>query len=298
MKTVFLFGAGASYGSDASGTPPLGAGLFDELCRFNPKGWGSLPTELANQFRADFELAMRLVAPTAVAPLQREMAAYFFEFKPSTSNLYFRLARRIAETAGWSGAACTLNYDRLLEMSLFMAGIQPVVGDQKLDGRWLELCFPHGCCHIFCDAALGHPDCVTFDAFSVQSNGPVTVVADAAKHRARILGNAFPPVMSYFEPKKQTTSGSSFIEQQRSRWRQMAGNATTIIVVGVRVRTHDDHIWSPVAESRARVVYCAGVDGAIEYESWAALARPGRKDKILRGFFRDEFSAICSEAGL
>jgi hypothetical protein len=62
MKNIILFGAGASYGSDNSGIPPLGNNLFSELARFNPPGWGSLSIEYKNTFNDDFEQGMLKVA--------------------------------------------------------------------------------------------------------------------------------------------------------------------------------------------------------------------------------------------
>jgi len=295
---IFLFGAGSSYGSDNQNTPPLGRGLFNELQRFNPDAWGTINGNLADEFRRDFEEAMKSVAPHVLAPLQRAMAAYFFEFRPRTSNLYFELARRIAGSRGWSGAACTLNYERLFELSLIGAGVQPFVGQPPAGPAGVELCLPHGCCHIFCDAVKGMASGVSIHGFSVKTDGPVTVIDDAHQHRARVLQDAFPPVMSYFEPNKRTTAGRSFIEAQRARWRELATSASALVIVGVRVRPHDDHIWGPIACTRARVVYCGGASGAAEYRAWATATRAGRADRILDGYFRGEFAAICAEAGL
>ncbi|MBI1986755.1 MAG: hypothetical protein HYS70_00180 [Nitrospinae bacterium] len=298
MEYLFLFGAGASYGSDSQNTPPLGAGLFDELRRFNPDTWGTIGGALATEFRQDFEQAMKSVNPQALASLQRAMAAYFFQFAPRTSSLYFQLAQRIVASKGWSGAGCTLNYERLLEVSLLASGIRTFVGERAPGLSGVELCLPHGCCHLFCDAVQGTAAGVSFHGFGVQTDGPVTVIADPQKHRARILGDAFPPVMSYFEPAKQTTAGRSFIEGQRNRWAALATSAKTIVVVGVRVRPHDNHIWKPLSSTSARIVYCGGPSGSPEYLSWASAARAGRADRVLNGYFRDEFATICAEAGL
>jgi len=296
MSILFLFGAGASYGSDVQRTPPLGAALFNALRSFNPDGWGSIQGGLADTFRRDFEEGMKTVPGTALAPLQRAMAAYFFDFVPQSANLYFEIAKRISPN--WAGAFCTLNYERLLELSLIGAGIQPFIGSAPSDKRSIELCLPHGCCHLFCDSVQGMSGHVMFQGFQVQTNGPVNVVSDAQKHRSRVLQDAFPPVMSFFEPSKRTTSGNSFVEGQRARWQALAVSANTLIVVGVRVRQHDGHIWGPIAASGARVVYCAGVDAGTEYEAWARTARSGRRDRVLRGYFREEFHNICAEAGI
>jgi len=298
MQVAFLFGAGASYGSDTQSTPPLGADLFDELRRFNPDGWGAISDDLADRFRLDFEEAMKSVPRHSLAPLQRAMAGYFFEFKPRTSSLYLELGRRVARISSWSGAACTLNYERLLEISLVASGVQPFVGQPPPGIRGFELCLPHGCCHIFCDAARGAAGAVSFNGLAVHTDGPVSVITDPHQHRARILQDAFPPVMSYFEPMKRTTAGHSFIEGQRARWRDIAEGATTIVIVGVRVRPHDEHVWAPISISSAKVVYCGGPSGASEYRAWAATNRSRREDRVLEGYFLDEFSTICAEAGL
>ena len=296
-RAVFLFGAGASYGSDAHGTPPLSIGLFDGLRQFNPHGWGAIQGDLASRFRQDFEEAMTAVAPHALAPLQRAMAAYFFGFRPRPPSLYLELARRITR-GDWSGAACSLNYERLFELSLLPNGIQPFVGDEMIGGRGLEVCLPHGCCHIFCDAVRGAAGRVVLNGRMVQTSGRVSVVADLKEHAARIAQDAFPPVMSYFEPRKPTTTGRSFIEGQRRRWKQLALSAETIAVVGVRVRPHDNHIWDPIGTTPARIIYCAGAGAATEYVAWAARTRPGNQDVVLNGVFRDEFDRICAEVGL
>ncbi len=300
MPTVLLLGAGASYGSDSVGIPPLGGRLFDALAAFNPPGWGSLPLEVAARFRADFEAAMSGLGQThahSVPPLQRAMAAYFFGFLPRASSLYIRLAQRIA-AARWPGAVSTLNYERLLELSLGPAGLRPVVGSQTTPGRTLELCLPHGCCHIFCEGARATSSGVSFAAFGVTTDGPVIVISDPAQHRQRIEHDAFPPVMSYFEPNKRTTAGASFIAGQRARWAQLATEADRIVAVGIRVRTHDTHIWDPVARSAASVVYCSGSAGGGEFDAWSRAARPQRENVVLGRHFAEEFDAICRALGI
>ncbi len=291
---MFLFGAGASFGSDPAAGPPLGEGLFDALSKFSPGTWGRISGELAVEFRRDFEQGMLLVPDSEVSVLQREMASYFFQFQPLTRSLYTEVAYRVAR-AGWKGAFCTLNYERLLEISLRAAGIQPVVGDST--GQ-VELCFPHGCCHLFCGDFTADARAVAFSPYNVTTNGRVVCVTDPIQHRQRIQGDAFPPVMSYFEPNKRTTSGQSFIQSQRRRWSKLAADSSTIVIVGVRVRPHDSHIWGDLERTSARIVYCGGRAGGVEFSEWAAAHRQGRIDRVLPGNFREEFDRICGEAGI
>jgi hypothetical protein len=298
VATAFLFGAGASYGSDFVGTPPLGNALHAALATFDPMGWGNVGRHLAAEFSRDFERAMAAVPQHAIPPLQRAMAAYFFQFNPGPQNLYLDLARRIRQHSPWQGSLSTLNYDRLLELSLVAAGVNPFIGPMVNRPPEVEMCMPHGCCHLFCEGARGVASAVSFAAFNVEINGPISVIGDPAIHRARLQQDAFPPVMSYFEPNKKTTAGADFIRDQRARWAQIVHDATTIIVVGVAVRSHDRHIWDPIGTTKGRVVYCGGPLGGAEFDAWAAAQRGGKQHRTLYGYFRDEIQVIYGEAGI
>lgn len=302
MKNVIIFGAGASYGSDNEGiTPPLGANLFNELTRFNPDGWGKIDSTTADKFRIDFEAAMADLArqlPHALPPLQRAMAAFFFNFKPQPTNLYRSIAKAFNKRK-WEGAFISINYERLLELSLLGEGIQPCIGlPQPGDDKVIELCLPHGCCHIFCESAHGRASMVSFAGMNVSTNGPIKVIGAYPEYMQRIQNDAFPPVMSYFEPNKQTTSGKSFILGQRQRYSEMVASAERIVLIGIRVREHDEHIWEPLAQSGAQLLYVSGEASKAEYDAWEKKRRPKRSDVALSGYFRDEFSEILKWIGL
>jgi protoporphyrinogen oxidase len=92
MSTVFLFGAGASYGSGECypKNPPLGPGLFAELQR-----WGGVAAtvdeDLRRTFEGDFEKGMEHFFRTRnsdITPFLREMADYFAQFEPGPNNYY------------------------------------------------------------------------------------------------------------------------------------------------------------------------------------------------------------------
>ena len=56
-KNLILFGAGASFGSDIQGTPPLGSqGLFIALTKSDPDGWGMISGDLSKLFQNNFDL--------------------------------------------------------------------------------------------------------------------------------------------------------------------------------------------------------------------------------------------------
>ncbi len=300
MNKLLLLGAGASFGSDNANIPPLGSQLFDALCIFNPDAWGSLPTDFPAKFRNDFEAAMTELGnthPHSLPPLQRAMAAYFFEFIPRQSNLYLNLANRM-KSSNWNGAICTLNYERLLEISLSSVGLQPTVGSETKAGTSIELCLPHGCCHIFCDSVHGTSQGVSFSGFGVTTDGQVIVVSDPTEHRNRIINDAFPPVMSYFEPNKRTTSGASFISSQRARWSELVNQADVIVAIAIKLRVDDSHIWDPIQQCSADLYYCSGNSSGEEFLEWAENTRSNFQNYMFPGYLSTEFSNICQALGL
>lgn len=301
-KHIIFFGAGASYGSDnESITPPLGGNLFDALTSFNPNGWGQINGILADNFRTDFEAGIVELSqqnPHALPPLQRAMAAYFFNFRPQSTNLYYSLAQKI-NTINWDGVLVTLNYERLLELSLSAAGVQPYIGSPSSNqNKIVELCLPHGCCHLFCESVWGNAGAISFAGMNVFTNGPIKVIGDPSEFQQRIQNNAFPPVMSYFEPSKQTTSGNNFILDQRARFSELISNADTVILVGVRVREQDKHVWESLGQTNAKLVYVSGKVGKQEFDAWKNKTRANKNDLALDGYFRDNFDIILKQAGL
>lgn len=300
MSNVILFGAGASYGSNNRDVPPLGDDLFLALQRFNPPGWGSLPSSIAQEFQGDFEKGMTKLSQIhshAMPVLQRAMAAFFFNFMPTENNLYHILAKRIKES-DWQGAITTLNYDRLLEISLIHEGIQPVVRSEAKSKKQLELCLPHGCCHLFCEGVKASANGVSFSGVGVSFDGDIKLISNPQEHNYRINNDAVPPVMSYFEPQKNTSAGVSFIKGQRERWSQLVSQSKVIAAIGIKIRERDSHICNPLKNTPGRIVYCGGNTGGQEFAVWHEKYRPGKDHMICQGYFADEFDSLCNELGI
>lgn len=298
-KNLIIFGAGASCGSDTENMPPVGSNLFDALAGFNPDGWGKVETNLANTFREDFEEGMVNLAKQnshAMPPLQRAMAAFFFRFNPKPSNLYYSLAKKI-KNKNWDGSLVTFNYERLLELSLISAGIQPVVGGSASDSS-IEICLPHGCCHIFCDSVMGSASGVSFSAVGVTTNGSVRVISNQNEFFQRIQNDAFPPVMSYFEPNKSTTSCNNFVQGQRQRFSELVKSAEKIALVGFRVRENDKHVWDSLSKADATLIYCSGKTAGIEFNEWCEKNRKDKNQEVINEYFSDSFETICEKMDL
>jgi len=280
--------------------PPLGDELFFALQRFNPPGWGALPSSIAKEFHGDFEKGMTKLSQThshVMPVLQRTMAAFFFNFVPTENNLYHILAKRIKKSL-WKGVITSLNYERLLEISLIYEGITPVVGREAIERDQIELCLPHGCCHLFCEGVKASSRGVSFSGIGVSFDGPVKVISDPQEYNYRIKNDAIPPVMSYFEPQKNTSAGVSFIRSQRERWSKLVSQARVIVVIGVKVRERDSHIWEPLKNTSAKIVYCGGSAAGKEFAKWHEKYRANKDCMICQGYFADEFDLLCNELGI
>lgn len=299
MSNLILFGAGASAGSESTGTPPLGVVLYDALARFNPPGWGAIPGHLARAFREDFERGMQSLSaelPNSLPPLQRAMAAYFYNFTPTAASLYFRLGQ-VLRANRWQGAIATLNYERLLTTGFGASGIALSIGPPA--AGQVELIVPHGNCVLFCEGARGLANAVQYSGVAVETNGPIVVVDEPRAFQQRIQGDAFPPVMSYFEPAKRTTAGANFITEQRRRFSELVATAERVVVIGVQPRQQDDHIWGPLARTQARVTYCSGNSGGAAYRTWGeAAGRDLGRDNILGGYWATHLEETMMDAGI
>lgn len=294
-KNIIIFGAGASYGSDVTNVPPLGIRLFDALTRFNPTGWGALPNDYGVALNYDFEQGMIKVAneqPYALPILQRAMASYFFNFQPRTSNLYCKFATRLKQSHK-NIAVSTLNYERLLEISFTKAGLNLYIGEPN--NNEIELNLPHGCCHLFCESVRGVAGAVNFAGLNVEINGEIKIVSDPNEFTHRITQEAFPPVMSYFEPQKRATSGQAFLNVQRERFQHLIKNALSIIVIGVKIREHDSHIWDIIKNANGRFIYCSGESERDSFNSWTLRSRQNKDNVFINGFWAEKFEEVYNQ---
>lgn len=287
-EKVILFGAGASKGSTKINAPPIGMGLFSELIKFDPNGWGTLAESLKNIFHDDFEKGMRelsLSENNMLPPLQKKMAAFFFQYTPDSQNLYKKFCERLKSKKVSVGLA-SLNYERFLEIALSESGLD------------LEVCLPHGSCNIFCDGASTNLLGAEIPGVGVTTTGLVYAINDETEYKYKLDHDSFPPVMSYFEPNKSVTSGVNFIDDQKKRWCHLCSSANEIYIIGVMPRSSDSHIWDPLKNTSAKIIYCGGVEGGVKYQAWSSIRNGSAGDMVLNGYFEEEFEKICNLIGI
>lgn len=296
MTKVVLFGAGASYGAlgVAPCPPPLGVRLFNELARRFPQTWGTLHERVRHEFQTKgFEHGMSKVwgeLPDRVTSLTRHMAMYFSEFKPNNpgATLYCKLAQALGPHDEVTFA--TLNYECLLEQSLKSYDVDFSYGNRPSRITVLKL---HGSCNIL-------PDSIGF-------SGVGFVGADLIEHPVRYVSDVdyvyqfwkdqesssgAVPSMAIYMPGKPTQANAGHIKRLQREWAERVGQAATLIICGVEPNPVDEHIWSPIAATQAKVYYVGPNGSAKRFRNWARVSRPHRPYYSMPGTFESRYDEI------
>lgn len=306
-RKMIFFGAGASFGSDIKDTPPLSCNLYNKLKLYDPLNW-NLPSNIVDSFISDFEKGLLLLYeknPTMISILQRSIASFFFDFEPQQNNLYKKLAKQIY-SSNWEGYLATINHDRLLLLSLIQEDLIINIKDfLKIKNNHLidkkkeiELILPHGSCNLFNESIMesGFGN-IKLNGLCVSTRGKINMINDINDFKNRIK-NKFPPVMSYFEPQKTTTSGVNFIEKQRERFNQCIMDSEIIGIIGVKVRPSDSHIWDSLSKTEGKLIYCSGERDGTEFHNWGINCRKHNHDKIIHKNFSDGFDEFRESLGI
>jgi hypothetical protein len=323
---IFLFGAGASFGSagrhlyERGLLPPLGNNLFTKL-RDAPEleHWRNVPAEIQELFSTrTFEEALDALEKndSGVQKSFRrdiELSLFFSRYRPQPSNLYWKLASRIArclKTRIWTGAAITLNYERLLEESFMRNEVFTVVKgvtfyddyDDNLpefrDDQLFEVAYPHGACQFFMsqDWIKGEGDVVFGESSHIVGNAGANHVLKSANIPMACKVRQIPLICRY-HPSKRASVGNYFIVIQKERSQELVLNAKMITIVGVQcLHQNDRHIWEPLSKTPAFLVYVEpGHSGQDRFRAWATSCGKveGKSFRIISETFRDAFDGIA-----
>ena len=79
------------------------------------------------------------------------------------------------------------------------------------------------------------------------------------------------PAMAMIAPGKPIQVGPEMIEQTQAYWRDAVAAAPSIVIIGVRPHSPDEHIWGPIAQA-AGALYFVGDLSA--FADWATKFRP------------------------
>jgi hypothetical protein len=271
MSTVFLFGAGASYGSGECypENPPLGFQLFDELQR-----WGGVASTvdepLRRAFKEDFEEGMEdffRARNQDITRFLREMADYFAQFEPGPKNYYGQLAKIAAQAKG-SVVFATTNYEALIELAVSQAGYKFAYGEPAHYPKGgIPILKLHGSCNFLPDLRNISLRDVSFNLTPEPStpieqlsasifDGPVKPAFSLTEVRAFCKKqDSAAPALGLYLPGKHVMWCRSFVERQQELWYKAVKRAGRIYVIGAAVYDHDNHIWDVLADVKGQLRY-------------------------------------------
>lgn len=301
MKTI-LFGAGASVDESMNGKVPLTSELFQVLRR-EKESWKTLDAEQVSIFEHhDFEDAMQLLLDALPdvaekennccridfarlsnnpnlrlwSDLQWDMAEYFlFGHRLKECSLYIDLLEKIKFHFS-DFKLSTLNYDILLFQAL--ERVKLVSPDMNL-ATPIPICVPHGSSLLYChspnykrtkDGYGIYPGQISGNPIHINENyNQVDVrVFQSFNHFKERRLDLFPPIMCYIEPQKRVHIGYKFIQAEQRKWREWVKHSTAIVIIGVSVNRNDKHIWGPLAQTSARILYVSGSTSKERFVAW------------------------------
>ncbi len=274
MSSLFLFGAGASFGSGpcSPSVPPLGGQLFPAL---QTAGGAAtrVSDELAQLFASDFEAGMDRFWEehnTRTTELLRDMARYFVQFEPLEGNLYIELIKILGGTRK-KALMATTNYDLLIEHAIVKSGLLVKYGGLPAPGRYIPVLKIHGSCNFLPDIQPRQISGIGFDLANTPGVGALSAnvrIAQSAKEVIEFCDreDSIAPAVAMYHPTKRVIYCQAFVETQQQAFDAALKQVARVYVIGLRIHTVDEHIWKPLAASKAKLYYVGREPE--DFESW------------------------------
>jgi hypothetical protein len=277
VSTVFLFGAGASFGSGevTPHPPPLGNGPDGLFRRMQQRGGiaATIEPPLAQTFENNFEAGMDEFAALRggeLVPFLREIGNYLRCFRPGTANHYRDIAKLAAIRPDI--VLSTLNYDLLLERAVLEGGNHVLSFGEQTHPLEVRVLKPHGSVHFI-------PDVPPRTFRNLRVNAPNVFVSEfrlpirAEFSEANLESyyrteESLAPAMALCAPNKRFPVSGEETDEIKRRWTVEVERAAEIVVIGVAVNRADRHIWEPVARSHASLAYVGLSADQRKFEEW------------------------------
>jgi hypothetical protein len=297
---VFLFGAGASYGSGDvdPAIPPLGSELYDVLARLFTSTWGQIPAPVQSELRSNFEVGMGNLIDDygfAVAPLMQRMAIFFARFGLSKTdeNLYSRFFSHLRVKGIISDCLIsTLNYECLLEIAAGLNGFRiNYFADPIDDDSNATIWKLHGSCN-FKVSGIDADRSVQFGAAGFELGNSIESINPAEVRRYYSGNTSLYPAMSLYAKNKPVSMAAPVIRHIQAAWAEKVTAAREIYVIGVRPNPDDVHIWAPIADSQGTFFF---VGNQNEFNTWCLLYRPYKSNMYLGSTWQTVFGQLCSQ---
>jgi hypothetical protein len=261
MSSVFLFGAGASYGSGNCypEPPPLGNGVNGLFKKLQEKGGvaASLPSALAELFIKNFEEGMAEFYSTRepqLIPFLKEMSLYFLSFEPLEGNLYKELIQAIALTKHQVVFATT-NYDLLIEYAIGLLGYMGIYHGLPVPKNIISVLKIHGSCNFLPNTQGAKFTNASFNNCGVYIDAPIKIAQPHEVIKFCQQEDSQAPVIAMYAKGKPIKFCPKAVLQQQKFWQESVFKAKKVFVVGLSVNSEDTHIWQVLASSKAQLLY-------------------------------------------
>jgi hypothetical protein len=229
----------------------------------HPRTWGAIKGALHTHFENEgFEIGMNEAWSNygeEVQSLLVDMGRAFASFKPPDDGTDFYtllitglIANRLIDETVFA----SLNYECILEQAGERLGLTVGYGSRGRPAKALVVLKPHGSCNLVPDTGTNvfqNIRIVGAGGSSQYFAGPVKAVP--LHDIEQLTHGSFPPAMSLYAPGKHTPVALDWVNRVREEWRILAVGCQTIAIIGVRPIWADAHLWEPVIESKARVMY-------------------------------------------
>lgn len=268
MAVVVLLGAGASFGSVGVEpyAPPLGNGLFNDLVERGGVA-STLPQYIKQLFEANFEVGMAEYFKYSngnIMTFQRELAYYLASFEPTDSNIYLNI---INELSCQRVVYSSLNYDLLFELSAAKLGIITNYSSKYEKGK-VRLLKIHGSSNFWPDMPTGTIGTTSFSNCGIDIMAPIKPLNQIETINKCKQEKGIAPAIAMFAEGKAVRVSPDFVQIQYRMWKEQVNKSSSIFIIGVRVHEVDEHIWSILGNSKAKVTYFGFDSDEAEFKQW------------------------------
>lgn len=257
MGTLFLFGAGASFGSGPcnGGRPPLGGDLIDAM-RTEGHISRTIQGEMLELFRKDPEMAMIRFSEernSDVTNLLKEMAAALARFSIRKGNHYLELIAMIKKKKNIYLA--TTNYDLLIEQAIFSHRKYVQYSTNNRIHNSVSLLKIHGSCNFI---PAGRVTGITFQhapgAGGAFTDGDINIYSNQQEIINYCKSDtSLAPAVAMYHPEKPVLYCPSIVNLQQQQFKEKLKTSNKIIIIGLKINPADHHIWDELNKTKADI---------------------------------------------
>lgn len=257
MGTLFLFGAGASFGSGPCipSNPPLGKDL---ILRLREEGGiaSTIQGDLLDCFIEDPEKGMvRFFKErnSDTTELLKQMSAYLAKFEVDNGNTYIKLLTMLKKRRSFCIA--TTNYDLLIEQAICVVGYSIQYYSSTRNKNDIPVLKIHGSVNFIPRANITNIGFeIVSDGNAAILNGPIDVYNNSKDIINYCKSDtALSPAVAMYHPKKTVLHCPSFVEMQQNEFKEEVLRSSKIFIVGLKINPDDKHIWSELEKTKADI---------------------------------------------